>query len=250
MASKLSGGLKTGVVMTIAVIVTPLAMAPAAAAPEVVREFCVDAGQVCGPDRASICVPVPDCRDFRVTFQSEGHDLEARLVDTAYIREQRIALFEILSPVDSLSDIEFRIAASNPIGDFCVDTGPLTRLCNSALAGYGISAGHQTMDGPGSVTRCQTIFDCRDAKADILVIAGHFLFESPYVDSLADIWAGRMGLNVAIVDVASISLYSPTLIRDFIKGVYNTASAEHFGDGRVGFVVLLGDAYENDNLHS
>ena len=246
MQSKSSGGLKIGMVVAIAAVAIPFTLC--LAGPEAVRDFSVPADLVSTPDRASVCVPIPDCRDFQVRFESGGNRLEARLVETANIRDQRIALFEILSPIDPSSKIDIRIAASEMTGDFCVDTGPLARLCSRTLVGYGITPGLEAADGPGTVTRCLNIDDCRSAKADIFVIVGHVIFSSPYVDSLAGIWADRMGLNVALIDVASISVYSPIEIRDFIRAVYNTGAAEHFGDGRLGFVVLLGDAYENDNL--
>ncbi len=246
MLLKPSGELAIGMVVAIAAIAIPFALCLAAG--EAVRDFSVPADLISAPEGASVCVPIPDCRGFRVTFEAGGEPLDARLVETANIRDQRIALFEILSPVASSSKIDVRIAASGMTGDFCVDTGPLSRLCSRVLVGYGITPGYQTADGPGTVTRCRNFEDCRDARADVLVIAGDVLFSSPYVDSLAGIWAERMGLNVGMIDVASISVYSPIAIRDFIKALYNTGTAEHFGDGRLGFVVLLGDAYENDNL--
>jgi parallel beta-helix repeat protein len=246
MLSKPSGVLILGMVIAVMAVAIPSSLC--LAGPEAVRDFSLPADLVVAKDRSSVCLPIPDCEEFHVTFEADGSRLEARLVDTANIRQQRVAIYEILSDVEPSATIDVRIAASGLAGDFCVDTGPLKRLCRNTLVGYGIAPEWQAADGPGTVSRCQNIEDCRAARADILVIVGHALYSSSYVDSLAGIWATRMGLNVAVIDAASISVYSPIDIRDFIKTVYNTATAEHFGDGRLGFVVLLGDAYENDNL--
>ncbi|MCK4512347.1 PQQ-binding-like beta-propeller repeat protein, partial [bacterium] len=39
----------------------------------------------------------------------------------------------------------------------------------------------------------------------------------------------------------------PEALRGFIQDVYETQSAAHFGDGHLGFVILVGDAYADDN---
>ncbi|HVP57276.1 MAG TPA: C25 family cysteine peptidase, partial [bacterium] len=101
--------------------------------------------------------------------------------------------------------------------------------------------------GPGRAVRCASLAECAAAEPDILLIAGHAVFASVYVDSLALLWTNRMGLNAAIIDAASISTTSPVVLRDFIKSLYDLRCAEHFGDGHLGFVVLLGDAYEDDD---
>ena len=250
MILKPSGGSIKGMVIAIVAIAIPFALC--LAGPGVVKDLTVPVDRLALEDRASVCVPIPAYGDFEVTFQADGRRLDARLVHTASIREQRIGVYEILSPVDPSSKVDIRVTAPEGAAGLCVDTGPLTRLCSRAIVGYGITPGFDVPEGitngPGTVARCQNIDDCRAVRADILVIAGHAVFNSSYVDSLGAIWAERMGLNVAVIDAASISTYSPIEIRDFIKAVYNTATAEHFGDGRLGFVVLLGDAYENDNL--
>jgi parallel beta-helix repeat protein len=246
MQLRCSGGAIWGMVLVLVAFTIPFSLS--AATVQTARGFCVPGERLVADGRASACIPIPECSDFQVSFEESGHRLEARLVETARIREQRIALYEILSPFDRSGSIDVRLDATGVTGDFCVDAGPLTQMCNRTLVGYGIAPSVNIMDGPGTVIRCQNLNDCRLAAADILLITGHFLYSSTYVDSLAGIWAQRMGLNTAVMDVAAISLYSPVEIRDFIADLYNTSSAEHFGDGRLGFVVLLGDAYENDNL--
>jgi parallel beta-helix repeat protein len=246
MLSKYSGEFIIG--MVVITLVTTIPFLACRAGFDTDRDLSIPTELLLSGGRAVACIPVPDCRKLKVTFELEGHRLGSRLVDTAQIREQRVALYEILSPVEAESWVDIKIAASDLRGDFCVDTGPLTGLCNRTLLGYAVAPAAGTIDGTGTVTRCEDLNDCRSAKADILLITGHHLYNDPYVDSLAGLWAERMGLNTAIVDVASISTYSPIQIRDFIKDLYNTTTAEHYGDGRLGFVVLLGDAYENDNL--
>jgi len=55
--------------------------------------------------------------------------------------------------------------------------------------------------------------------------------------------ANYNGLNVGIVGTQYISPLDYEHIRDFIRDVYNTQSAAHTGDGYLGYVLLIGDAY-------
>ena len=200
------------------------------------------------PESGIVCFPVPACRDMEASFSAGGKSLDMRLVKTAYIRDQRIAVYRAAEEVPESGEIEVTFTFDEAVGPACVDAGPLSQVCADVLTGYGGISSTSLPSDPGVVTRCATLGECRDAMPDVLLIAGHAVYTSPLVDTLATHWAVTAGLNVAVIDVINISPYSPVIIRDFIKAVYDSKTAQHFGDGHLGFVVLLGDAYEDDNL--
>ncbi len=241
-----SGENIVGMVMAILVIAIPLSYSMAADARTVSLAFETSSTHL--GESGTVCFPVPDCEGIEASFSAGGRPLAIRLVETAYIRDQRIAVFRADEEIPDAGEIEVSFEFEGATGPACNDAGPLTRTCSEVLTGYGGIPLPGIPVGPGTVTRCQSLADCSAAKADILLIMGHAVCRSAYVDSLAMHWALTLCLNVAIVDVANISVYSPVLVRDFIKALYNTASAEHFGDAHLGFVILLGDAYEDDSI--
>jgi hypothetical protein len=245
MVSKLGGVVIRGMVVAVAATIIPFSMC--VGGEPSTRVLSVPGEVVSESGGRRVCIPIPECDDFSASFESQGELLGASLIETAYIRDQRIALFKLDDVPDPRHALDVSLTFDKPRGEACVDAGPLTRLCSRTLVGYGISPPEQTMTGPATVARCQNLIECRDASPDILLIVGHVLYPSAYVDSLAAIWAKRMVLNVAIIDVANISVNSPIEVRDFIQDLYSLACAEHYGDGHLGFVVLLGDAYEDDN---
>ena len=97
------------------------------------------------------------------------------------------------------------------------------------------------------VIRCSTVTACANNKTDYLMMVAHDLYNSSYIDDLANHRASHNGYNVSIVDVENMTGYpfSCEGIRDFIKAVYDTKSAEHMGDGYLGFVLLVGDAFKD-----
>jgi hypothetical protein len=199
-------------------------------------------------DSRVICLPVPEGAEIEAEFSSGGRLMDMDLVETAHIRDQRIAIFRAEHEIPLSDDIEIALKFRGATGPACVDAGPLSRTCEDLLTGYGRVSLHLPPPGLGTVTHCQSINDCRNAKADILLITGRAVSSSDYVDSLALHWSETMGLNVAVINIMHISTYSPVMIRDFIRDLYNSVTAEHFGDGHLGFVVLLGDAFEDDNV--
>jgi hypothetical protein len=195
----------------------------------------------------SMWLPIPECQGAQLQICHRGSEVAGNLVETAYIRDQRIGRFELEEEVTPQEEINLKLKFTEPRGDQCVDAGPLTRILDRTLTGYGLSPAPSYHPGVGSVARCVSLAECAAAAPDILLISGHAIFASSYVDSIASLWAVRMGLNTAIIDAASISITSPVVLRDFIKDLYDLECATHFGDGHLGFVVLLGDAYEDDN---
>ncbi len=200
-------------------------------------------------EQGLLCIAFPDCEQILLEATCDGNPVEVRIVQTAYIRDQRIAIVEFCDLPQQQKPIDLRIETLNLKENWCKDAGPLSQLIRSIAIGYSPPVKPSLLLAtPGSISRCGNLWECVNARADILLIAAHQLFSSAYVDSLASLWAEKMGLNVAIIDVASITSNSPIEIRDFIRALYSSTSAQSFGDGHLGFVVLLGDAYANDNL--
>ncbi|MGD9400765.1 MAG: C25 family cysteine peptidase [bacterium] len=241
-----SGDIITGVVVALMAIAVPLSSSTAAETTSV--SLSIEASSTQVGESGTICFPVPECAGIEADFTLDGLPLSMSLVKTAYIRDQRIAVFRANDGIPETGEIQVTLSFDGAVGPALVDAGPLTRTCSEVLTGYGSAFVPGPPSGPGSVTRCQSLADCANAGADILLIMGHAIRLSAYVDSIGRHWAETMGLNVAIIDVDRISAYSPVMVRDFIKALYNTGSAEHFGDGHLGFVILLGDAYEDDNV--
>lgn len=241
-----SGEFASGVVMAALAVAIPACVCIAADASSV--SLAIETSSTELIKSGTACFPVPECEAIEASFTAGGQPFEMRLVKTAHIRDQRVAVFRAEEGVPESDEIEAILTFHGSTGPACVDVGPLSRICAGVLTGYGGPSPYSTPPDAGNVTRCQTFVECRDAKADILLVAGNAVWASSYVDSLALHWAHTMGLNVAIINVVRISPYSPILIRDFIRELYETKSAEHFGDGHLGFVVLLGDAYEDNNV--
>ncbi len=245
----ISGDLIKGIALAFLVIAVPHCVWAAGTESQPAQmSLSIPAENLKAGDRAVAAVPIPASGRHGVSFASPDGPIEAELVQTAFIRDQKIAIYE-LPGAESISGnvrIEFSLGESAPPRS--VDAGPMTAVCGRTLLGYDVEPSSPPLLGHGAAARCYDLQDCEDAEADVLLICGTNVFGSPYVDSLAALWVDRMGLNVAIVDVRDISYYSPVEIHEFITDLYYTGSAAHYGDGHLGFLVLLGDAYENDNL--
>jgi hypothetical protein len=87
------------------------------------------------PVPGRLCVPVPECGNIEGVFECNGQPLEANLVETAYIRDQKIALFEFEEPPDASGRVDISLTFRQTRGEVCVDAGPLTRLCSKTLVG-------------------------------------------------------------------------------------------------------------------
>ncbi|HEC83090.1 MAG TPA: hypothetical protein ENI46_01220, partial [Firmicutes bacterium] len=244
MKAKFRGDWLRGVAVVLAITAIPLSVFGAKTFSKVLS---VNIGEV-PLDPSTICLPLAECRTFQIQATSDGASLRTEIAATGYIRDQKVAIVRIEDQVSPDDIIDLTIKYEDAITPACVDAGPLTDLLRRLVVGYSPVESEVSTGEGGTVARCQNLAQCRDAKADLLLISGHSIYASSYVDSLALLWAQRLGLNVAIIDVANISSYSAVEIKDFIKDLYSLACAEHFGDGHLGFVVLLGDAYEDDNV--
>ena len=84
-----------------------------------------------------------------------------------------------------------------------------------------------------------------------MIIAGEVIADSAdtaLVSSLAQKRSDYNGFNVAIISVPQIdsdpdTADTPEAIRDLIKGIYDAQTAMHMADSLLGYVLLLGDAF-------
>ncbi len=135
-------------------------------------------------------------------------------------------------------------------GGMSENLGPFSEIAEALILGYdgAGSAGWREAAGPGRWGVCRTVGACADSLTDYLMIVEGSLMGSPYLGSLAEHRATYNGFNVAIVpDTTVVNHYGqPTIsdvaIRHFIQSLYETESAEHMQDSRLGYVLLVGDA--------
>ncbi|MBN2566064.1 MAG: right-handed parallel beta-helix repeat-containing protein [Candidatus Eisenbacteria bacterium] len=130
------------------------------------------------------------------------------------------------------------------------DLGPFDSVAESVLLnydGHGARGGRAQAD-TGKSKRCGSLAACDTLQTDYLMIVQDSLYyASTWIDSLAAHRAEWNGYNVAIVcdDVLGGQI-SDTAIKDFIEDVYGLGTAEHMSDGHLGYVLLVGDAREEE----
>ncbi len=198
----------------------------------------------------------------------------ATIEHVGYLRGQRLASV-LVSParynalrreLDVTTDMELIVTVEDATGDEIKDVGPLQNVLKgtvlnadawrSTTTGNAISGrGRRVISAAGQVCWCSGS-NWQDAAAsaiscgaDYLIIVSDSLIASTMVDTLAIRRAEHNGFNVAIVQMSQIdaepdTATTPTYIRALIDSVYSAQSAVHMGDGRLGFVLLLGDAYD------
>ena len=105
-------------------------------------------------------------------------------------------------------------------------------------------------EATATIVRCNTVAACANNHTDYLMMTAHELYNSQQIDNLATHRSNTNNYNIAIVDVENMAGYNFSCagIHDFIQDVYNTQSAEHTGDGYLGYILLIGDAFEDDNV--
>jgi len=191
-----------------------------------------------------------------------------------YLREQRLvsirvspALYEEHTRTLTVAtDMEITLAIANSKGPVTRDVGPM----GSVLSGVALNfdrestpvvqpslrpGTRETLTGGGQVCWCtgtswqEAATSAATCGADYLIIVADSLATSPFVDSLALHRASYNGFNVAIalvsqVDASPDTVNTPVAIRSLIDSVYTSQTAAHMGDGRLGYVLLLGDAYD------
>jgi hypothetical protein len=215
------------------------------------------------PAQFTRLVALPECSSATLTaaraLDEDGvlRELPTRAVrvrSLGRIREQTVGVLTIdANALDGAAGLELDIETLGGRGPRSVPAGPFTEVCRSAVAGYEPETVpswrppvRDEVRG-GSVTYCYSAADCAAAGVDFLFVAASDFAYAPAVNALAAHHASYLGLNVGIVSMAQLNDLQPETLRAFIQTVYESESAEHFGDGRLGFVLLLGDAFADDN---
>ena len=139
-------------------------------------------------------------------------------------------------------------------GGMSEELGPFGRIAEELLLGYaGVGGGSRLSAGTGRWGVHNSVASCADSLTDYLMIVEESLTGCPAVERLAQHRAEYNGYNVAIVpDAAVIDHHgqqeiSSEAIKDFIQSLYDIGSAEHFIDGKLGYVLLVGDARDEAN---
>ncbi len=129
------------------------------------------------------------------------------------------------------------------------DLGPFDSIAEGVLLNYegsGARGGRAQAD-TGRYRRCGSLAACDSVQADYLMIVQDSLYASTWVETLAKHRAEYNCYNVAIVsdDVLGDQI-SDTAIKQFIQEVYESERSEHMSDGHLGYVLLVGDAREEE----
>ncbi len=192
----------------------------------------------------------------------------AEIKSTGYIRGQKVAEVWIYpmqyNPVTKHisvnSKLQLTLSFTNPTSPVCANTGIFSNVCESSLLNYtlgGLGASINTrVANPGTVNWVSVTDTLGLITADYLIITDNNFYNphSPSLDSLALHRANFNGFDVAIVNVNSVlNSYYPDdndplnpyikeqKIRNFIKKVYESGTANHTYDGHLGFICLVGD---------
>lgn len=192
------------------------------------------------------------------SVELEGADARAiaRVSEMAMLRDQAVALLEIDAEAArracgaNAATIEIGLSAIDANGPVSVDAGPFTRAASSCIVNYGFDS-PQILRGsdvtPGVVSYIESLNDLTRSGPDILYIVAGDLAAAPAVYALANHHASYLGLNVGIASTAALVELTPEDLKMFITAVYESQSAAHFTDGHLGFVLLIGDAFTDDN---
>lgn len=183
----------------------------------------------------------------------------ARVVETAMLRDQTVALLSLdaaaaraVCGTEEL-EIDLVLNAIGATGPDCVDTGPFSRGASRSILNYTepADAWSPNVSGravsAGTVSYISSVENLGRSGPDALFIVGENLASAPAIYALANHHASNLGLNIGIASTSLLAELTPEELKAFIKAIYDTQSASHFMDGHLGFVLLIGDAYADDN---
>ncbi|MBM3308114.1 MAG: VCBS repeat-containing protein [Candidatus Eisenbacteria bacterium] len=171
----------------------------------------------------------------------------------AIVRLDLAALAGACGPSRRAGELEITIALEGAAGAASRDTGPFAHACSRTLLNYEPVAppwrppAAARAGARGGVAYCTTAAECAAAGTDVLIVAAADLASTPALRALALHHAEYLGLNVSIFSAGDLPALTPEALRDLIRQVYESRSAAGFGDGHLGFVLLVGDAYADDN---
>jgi hypothetical protein len=202
----------------------------------------------------------------------------AEIIETGYVRSQKVARVAIypvqFNPVKKAiqvySDFNITLNFINSKSPVNKETGIFRNMLNHAALNYepnGLNASSKNLEilqntkarkvvsslsALGSITRINNTNQLTGTNAlpvDYLIITHSSLYNSSSLTKLAGYRANYNGFDVAIVQVDS-TVYDAypgrphyQSIRDFISDVYLKGISNHSGDGHLGYIVLVGDAY-------
>jgi hypothetical protein len=200
------------------------------------------------------------------------------IIETGYVRSQkvaRIAIYPIqFNPVKKILKIytDFNVILNfiNPKSPVNKELGIFRNMMHYSALNYELTGTNKLIKNSntiqnnqmeknslnsslsGSVTRVNNVnllMGTNAIPADYLIITHSSLFNSASLTKLADYRQSYNGFDVAIVQVDS-TIYNayPGMphyqsIRNFIADVYLKGKANHTGDGHLGYIVLVGDAF-------
>jgi hypothetical protein len=207
------------------------------------------------------------------------------IIETGYVRAQkvvRVAIYPVqFNPVrkklKAFTDFQINLSFINPTSPINNELGIFRNMMHHVALNYelsGISAstnafdpifgnklGKTSMVTSGSVNRVTNLNLLTDPTnpmpVDYLIITHSDLFNSTNLTNLANHRKDYNGFDVVIVKVNDIynnPKYPSTLttryisIRDFIADVYSHGKANRTYDGKLGYIVLIGDAFKDDNV--
>ncbi len=184
--------------------------------------------------------------------------LAAEVEEVASLRGQGVARVALAPIQFTPSTGELRITPSMLVtltitggsGTTSEELGPFSDIAARLVLGYG-GAGAIGWRGPGengSWGVKRSLAGCDSLGVDYLMIVEGSLMGSHALRTLAAHRTTYNGWNVAIVpdttvaDATGGGTISAQAIHDFIQDVYELGNAEHMADGRLGYVLLVGDA--------
>jgi hypothetical protein len=149
-------------------------------------------------------------------------------------------------------ELEVTISCSGGRGGLGEPTGPLSRVAGLVLPNYeGEQQSRRERTDDGEWDICTSVAACDTLGADCLMIVDGDLMGS--IEMLALHRSAWNGYNVAVVSDATVMAnynnaeeISDEAIKEFISDVYHECEAEHMEDGRLGYVLLVGDARSDD----
>lgn len=201
----------------------------------------------------------------------------ARVLKMCHLRGQNMALIEF-SPVRYSApqrelliadDLEIELRPVGSSGGIHTDAGPMQALvgllaANSLGRTHGLPGTYgrvQMSSETGAYKWCMSATESDwQATADsvkafgadyVILVADELVAHAEdrtRIEALASHRASTNLFNVAIVPMQGIdaspdTFQTPITIRDFIKTVYESGTASHMADGKLAYVLLLGDAF-------
>ncbi|MBN1164096.1 MAG: T9SS type A sorting domain-containing protein [Candidatus Krumholzibacteriota bacterium] len=194
--------------------------------------------------------------------------VKAEIKNVFRIRNQRVAEVHIyplrFNParreMEFNREMEVEISYRSAIGPVCEPNGPFGRVCEKLLVNYGPEFGifSDTAERPfltsgeGTVAVCTTLTQAAANNTDYLIIVGHDLWldagTNSLVMQLAQKRADFNGFNVSVIDVDYIATIDDNNDAEEIKAslytFYYNNDAAHMPDNKLGFILLVGDAYD------